>query len=124
MLSETYDKLYESILNLDPKVRFVAILNLQGKFVHKGYRKEIQSCLDSLYQMISVQQALESWHLRSQYVEQIELPKYAMAIYKMIRLYTLPIGQTHLLYITTEPDISHEMFIQDVLNLVEKHKKD
>jgi hypothetical protein len=124
MLGETYDELYESILSLDPKVRFVAILNLQGKLVHKGHRREIQSYLNSLDQMTSVQHALESWHLRSQYVEQIGLTKYAMAIYEKIRRYTVPIGQTHLLYITTEPDISHEMFMQDVLKLVETHKKD
>jgi hypothetical protein len=123
MSGETYDELYESILSLDPKVRFVAILNLQGKLVHKGHRREIQSYLDSLDQMTSVQHALESWHLRSQYVEQIGLTKYAMAIYEKIRRYTVPIGQTHLLYITTEPDISHEMFMQDVLKLVETHKK-
>ena len=124
MSGETYDELYESILSLDPKVRFVAILNLQGKLVHKGHRREIQSYLDSLDQMTSVQHALESWHLRSQYVEQIGLTKYAMAIYEKIRRYTVPIGQTHLLYITTEPDILHEMFMQDVLKLVETHKKD
>ena len=124
MSGETYDELYESILSLDPKVRFVAILNLQGKLVHKGHRREIQSYLDSLDQMTSVQHALESWHLRSQYVEQIGLTKYAMAIYEKIRRYTVPIGQTHLLYITTEPDISHEMFMQNVLKLVETHKKD
>jgi hypothetical protein len=124
MSGETYDELYESILSLDPKVRFVAILNLQGKLVHKGHRREIQSYLNSLDQMTSVQHALESWHLRSQYVEQIGLTKYAMAIYEKIRRYTVPIGQTHLLYITTEPDISHEMFMQDVLKLVETHKKD
>ena len=124
MSGETYDELYESILSLDPKVRFVAILNLQGKLVHKGHRREIQSYLNSLDQMTSVQHALESWHLRSQYVEQIGLTKYAMAIYEKIRRYNVPIGQTHLLYITTEPDISHEMFMQDVLKLVETHKKD
>jgi hypothetical protein len=124
MSGETYDELYESILSLDPKVRFVAILNLQGKLVHKGHRREIQSYLDSLDQMTSVQHALESWHLRSQYVEQIGLTKYAMAIYEKIRRYTVPIGQTHLLYITTEPDISHERFMQDVLKSVERHKKD
>jgi hypothetical protein len=124
MSGETYDELYESILSLDPKVRFVAILNLQGKLVHKGHRREIQSYLNSLDQMTSVQHALESWHLRSQYVEQIGLTKYAMAIYEKIRRYTVPIGQTHLLYITTEPDISHEMFMQNVLKLVETHKKD
>jgi len=124
MSGETYDELYESMFNIDPKVRFVAILNLQGKLVHKGHRRDIQNYLNSLDQMTSVQHALESWHLRSQYVEQIGLTKYAMAIYEKIRRYTVPIGQTHLLYITTEPDISHEIFIQNVLNLVEKHKKD
>jgi hypothetical protein len=124
MSGETYDELYESTINLDPKVRFVAILNLQGKLVHKGHRRDIQNYLNSLDQMTSVQHALESWHLRSQYVEQIGLTKYAMAIYEKIRRYTVPIGQTHLLYITTEPEISHEVFIQDVLNLVEKHKKE
>ncbi len=124
MSDETYNELYESILNLYPKVRFVSILNLQGQVVHRGHRQGIQNYLGSLDQMASIQHALESWHLRSDFVEQIGLTKYAMVIYEKIRRYTVPIGQTHLLYITTEPDISHEAFIQDVLKLVEEHKKD
>ena len=123
MASREYEELYESILTVNPKVRFVAILNLQGKLIQKGHRRDIESYLDSLDQLTSVQHALESWHLRSQYVEQIGLTKYAMAIYEKIRRYTVPIGQTHLLYLTTEPDISHETFVQDVLTLVDKHKK-
>lgn len=124
MSDKEYGALYETILNLDPMVRFVAILNLQGKIVHRGHRRDIQNYLNSLDQLTSIQHALESWHLRSQYVEQIGLTKYAMAIYEKIRRYTVPIGQTHLLYITTEPNISHEEFIQNVLKLVEQHKID
>ena len=110
-------------MNLDPEVRFVTILNLDGAVVHRGQREGTQNYLDSMGQLASIQHALESWHLRSDFAEQIGRTHYALAVYDKIKRYTFPIDETHLLYITTGPEISPESFIQDVLKTLETFKK-
>ncbi len=120
---EEFKKLYESILNLDPEVRFVVIIDSQGKLVSGGQREGNENYLEPLDQQLSIKHALESWRLRIQFADKIGQAKFALAAYEKLRRYTVPIDQNHLIYITTEPDISHHSFIQDVLNLVETHKK-
>ena len=120
---EEFKKLYESILNLDPGVRFIVIIDSQGQIVSGGQREGNQNYLEPLDQQLSIKHALESWRLRTQFADKIGQAKFALAVYEKLRRYTVPIDQNHLLYITTEPDISYQSFMQDVLNLVETHKK-
>jgi hypothetical protein len=121
---EEFTKLIKSILNLDPGVRYVIIIDSQGQVVSGGQREGNQNYLDPLDQQLSIKHALESWRLRIQFAEKIGQAKFALAVYEKLRRYTVPIDQNHLLYITTEPDISYHTFMQDVLNLVETHKKE
>jgi len=120
---EEFSKLLESILKLDPGVRYVIIIDSQGQLVSGGQREGNQNYLDPLDQQLSIKHALESWHLRIQFADKIGEAKFALAVYEKLRRYTVPIDQNYLLYITTEPDISYHSFMEDVLNLVEKNKK-
>ncbi len=124
MSDEEFTKLIKSILNLDPGVRYVIIIDSQGQEVSGGQREGNQNYLDPLDQQLSIKHALESWRLRIQFADKIGQAKFALAVYEKLRRYTVPIDQNHLLYITTEPDISYHTFMQDVLNLVETHKKE
>ncbi len=120
---EEFNKLLESILKLDPGVRYVIIIDSQGQLVSGGQREGNQNYLGPLDQQLSIKHALESWQLRIQFADKIGQAKFALAVYEKLRRYTVPINQNYLLYITTEPDISYHSFMDDVLNLVEKHKK-
>ncbi len=123
MSDEEFKKLCESILNIDPGVRFVIIVDSQGQLVSGGQREGNQNYLEPLDQQLSIKHAIESWNLRTQFADKIGEAKFALAVYEKLRRYTVPIDPNHLLYITTEPDISYHTFMEDVLNLVEIHKK-
>ena len=123
MSDEEFNKLIQSILSLDSGVRYVIIIDSQGQVVSGGQREGNQNYLDPLDQQLSIKHALESWRLRIQFADKIGQAKFALAVYEKLRRYTVPIDQNHLLYITTEPDISYHSFMEDVLNLVEIHKK-
>jgi hypothetical protein len=120
---EEFNKLLESILKLDPGVRYVIVIDSQGQLISGGQREGNQNYLDPIDQQLSIKHALESWHLRIQFADKIGQAKFALAVYEKLRRYTVPIDQNYLLYITTEPDISYHSFMEDVLNLVEMHKK-
>ena len=121
---EEFTKLIKSILSLDSGVRYVIIIDSQGQVVSGGQREGNQNYLDPLDQQLSIKHALESWRLRIQFAEKIGQAKFALAVYEKLRRYTVPIDQNYLLYITTEHDISYNTFMQDLLNLVETHKKE
>jgi hypothetical protein len=118
-----FNKLLESILNLDPGVRYVIVIDSQGQLVSGGQREGNQNYLDPIDQQLSIKHALESWQIRIQFADKIGEAKFALAVYEKLRRYTVPIDPNYLLYITTEPDISYHSFMDDVLNLVQMHKK-
>jgi len=115
---EKFYKLYESIMGLDAKVRFISIIDSQGQVVYGGQRQGIENYLTPLDQKLSVKHALESWRSRSQFSDQIGKSKYAMAEYEKIKRFTIPLGQNHLLYITTDLKIDHSLFIENILSLI------
>ena len=109
-------------MNLDEKVRFVTILDKSGMIVFGGQREGIKNHLSETEQKKSIQHALDSWFLRSEFSEKIGDGKYAMAEYGKIKRFTIPLNYVHLLYITTEPEINGS-FIEDLLKLKGAHEK-
>ncbi|MDH3192487.1 MAG: hypothetical protein OEM18_07365 [Nitrosopumilus sp.] len=123
MSNEEYYKLSENIFNLDPGIRFVTILGNQGQIIFGGNKQGIENYLDSHDQRLSAEHILRSWKLRREFEDAIGKSKFVMAQYEKIRRYTIPIDLNHLLFITTEAELTNTSFIQNTLELVETFKR-
>lgn len=123
MSNEEYYKLSENIFNLDPGIRFVTILGNQGQIIFGGNKQGMENYLDSHDQRLSAEHILRSWKLRREFEDAIGKSKFVMAQYEKIRRYTIPIDQNHLLFITTEAELTNTSFIQNTLELVETFKR-
>ena len=123
MSNEEYYKLSENIFNLDPGIRFVTILGNQGQIIFGGNKQGIENYLDSHDQRLSAEHILRSWKLRREFEDVIGKSKFVMAQYEKIRRYTIPIDLNHLLFITTEAELTNTSFIQNTLELVETFKR-
>ena len=113
-----YYKLYQSILNLNSKIRFVTIIDLDGRLIFGGQKDGIQNYLLPEDQKKSLQSASKMWNLRNQFSGFIGKGKYAMAEYEKVKRYTIPLDNAHLLYITTEPDLDHDLFVNNIFKLL------
>jgi len=67
---------------------------------------------------------MDAWRLRAQFSDQIGESKFAMAEYGKIKRYTIPLDQNHLLYLTTDTEIDHSAFIENVLRLKDSAMKE
>jgi len=123
MSEEEHYKLSENIMNLDSGIRFVTIIGNQGQILYGGKRENIENYLDLHDQKLSAEHVLKSWKLRKEFEDAIGKTKFVMAQYEKIRRYTIPIDENRLLYITTEPNLSNDSFIQNILDLIETFKK-
>ena len=66
-----YKSLYESILAIDPKIRFATIFDMSGKVIHSGHREGMKSLLSPEESKKSLQQAIDSWKSRITFAEKI-----------------------------------------------------
>ena len=115
--STDYERLYQSILKIDRKIRYATIFDMDGTIKYSGHRGDVTSLLNPTESKKSLQQAISAWKNRNEYVDRIGKGKYVLAAYEKVKRITVPLDDEHLIYITTEPDSNHDDIIQKTLNL-------
>jgi hypothetical protein len=65
----------------------------------------------------SLQLAVDAWKTRSELAPKIGKGKYVLAEYEKIKRITMPLGDRHLLYVTTEVDSDHSGVINKITRL-------
>ena len=113
-----YDKVCKDIMNLDPQVRFAGICDDTGEIKYGGHRSGVTNLLSPEETKKSNLQALARWGLRNSLSPKIGKGKYAMAEYEKIKRITMPIGDDHLLLVTTEVNVEHDKLIKNILKLI------
>src|ERR687890_57867 len=112
-----YQKLQADIMNIDPKIRLVTICDTNGKVMFSDHRQGVKNLLSPEESKESLELAVNSWKTRSKLAPKIGKGKYVLAEYEKIKRITMPFGDNHLLYITTEPEPDHQNIINSIHNL-------
>src|SRR5918995_287709 len=112
-----YKKIYEDIMNIDPKIRLVTICDNNGKIMHSGHRQGVTNLLTPEESKKSLDLAIKAWKTRSELAPKIGKGKYVVAEYEKIKRITMPLGEDHILYITTEMESDHAGIIDKVRKL-------
>ena len=112
-----YQKLQSDIMNIDPKIRLVTICDINGKVMFSDHRQGVKNLLSPEESKESLELAVNSWKIRSKLAPKIGKGKYVLAEYERIKRITMPLGDNHLLYITTEPQADHSNIINRIRSL-------
>ena len=112
-----YQKLQADIMNIDPKIRLVTICDINGKVMSSDHRQGVKNLLSPEESKESLELAVNSWKIRSKLTSKIGKGKYVLAEYEKIKRITMPLGDNHLLYVTTEPEADHSNIINRIRNL-------
>src|SRR5215218_5513829 len=109
-----YQKLQVDIMNIDPKIRLVTICDINGKVMFSNHRQGVKNLLSTEESKESLELAANSWKIRSKLAPKIGKGKYVLAEYEKIKRITIPLGDNHLLYITTEVSADHASIIKGI----------
>src|ERR671939_280344 len=112
-----YEKMYEDIMNIDAGIRLVTICDSHGRAVYSEHREGVKNLLTPEESKESLELAVNSWKTRTKLEPKIGKGKYVLAVYEKIKRITMPLGDNHLLYITTEPQADHSNIINRIRNL-------
>jgi plasmid stability protein len=113
-----YRKLYQDIMELDPKIRLVTICDIDGRVMYSEHREGVRNLLTPEESKKSLELAVNAWKTRSELATKIGKGKYVLAEYEKIKRITMPLGHDILLYITTEPEADHSNIIHGIGELV------
>jgi hypothetical protein len=118
-----YRKIYEDILTIDENIRFVTIFDVNGKIRYSDHRQGIENLLTQEESKKSLKLALDGWRIRSELAPKIGKGKYVLAEYENIKRITMPLGNSHLLYVTTNVKADHSKIISGITNIA-RQKQD
>ena len=117
-----FDKLYDDVVAIDPKIRYAVIQNNVGEKIHGGFREGISPILDDDELKMMHYYASQRWQTRKNIEHKLGNTKYAMAEYDKLKRITFPIDEKHLLMITTEIEPNHTNIIDKILKLLKDEK--
>jgi hypothetical protein len=112
-----YKSIHETIMKIDPKIRLVTICDLNGKIMYSDHRQGVKNLLSPQESKKSLELAVNAWKTRSELAPKIGKGKYVLAEYEKIKRITMPLGDRHLLYVTTEVDSDHSAVISKIARL-------
>src|SRR6187402_2843065 len=112
-----YKRIYEDIMNSDPKIRMVTICDSNGKIMHSEHREGVQNLLSPEESKKSLELAVNSWKTRNALAPKIGKGKYVLAEYEKLKRITMPLNDKHILYITAEVECDHSDLIVMIQNL-------
>jgi hypothetical protein len=112
-----YQKLYQDIMGLDKNIRMVTICDTDGKIMYSDHRPGITNLLTPDESKKSLEMAVNAWKSRSQLAPKIGKGRYVLAEYEKIKRITMPLGDRHLVYVTTELQANHSNIISGITSL-------
>lgn len=112
-----YKHIHGAIMSFDPKIRVVTICDLNGEMMYSGHREGVKNLLTSKESKESLELAVKGWKTRGELAPKIGKGKYVLAEYERVKRLTLPLGNDHLLYITTEVECDHPALIAEIKKL-------
>ncbi|MGH9993019.1 MAG: DUF6659 family protein [Nitrososphaera sp.] len=109
-----YQNVHRNIMNLDSNIRMVTICDMDGKIMFSDHRPGVTNFLTPDESKRSLEMAINAWKERTRLAPKIGKGKYVLAEYEKVKRITMPLGDDHLLYITTETGADHSKIIDGV----------
>lgn len=112
-----YVQICNSVMSLDPKIRFVGVINERGRLVAGGMKESIKSLEDERDdEMIFMELALRV-KMRKEFDEQLGSVKFALALRERILAISVPID-SDILYAVFEPDADYGTIPNKILTII------
>lgn len=116
----TYKDSLKKILNIDKKIRFATIIDMNGNVSESGHHQSVRNILDFNESHNLLQLAVKSWNARNVYQQKIGIGEYAIAVYEKLKRITMRLDDHHLVYLTTERNADHDKIIIEIKKMMKR----
>ncbi|MDE1829090.1 MAG: hypothetical protein KGI25_02090 [Thaumarchaeota archaeon] len=95
------------IMDLDPQMRFVGVINERGKLLAGGLRDGLKSLEDPKDdEMLFTEVALRA-RMRKEFDAQLGAVKFAMSVRDKVIIMSFPLSDRNILYVSANPEIDY-----------------
>ncbi len=106
-MGDPYIDLVEKALKISPQIQFATVCNMLGEVKHSEHRKNAKNLLSKTERLKSIESATRAWSLRNEFSSKIGKGEFVIVQYGKIKRIVIPLGNDHLLYMTTTKNADH-----------------
>ena len=104
---DPYIDLVEKALKISPEIQFATVCNMFGEVKYSDHRFDAKNFLTKTERLKSIESATRAWSIRNEFASKIGKGEFVIAQYGKIKRIVIPLGNDHLLYMTTTRSADH-----------------
>ncbi|MDE1863499.1 MAG: hypothetical protein KGI33_11395 [Thaumarchaeota archaeon] len=105
-------------MDLDPKIRFVGVINERGKLLAGGLREGLSSLEEKKDdEMMFTEVALRA-RMRREFDSQLGRVRFAMSLREKVIIMSFPIGDSEILYVSASTDLDYARVQSAILEIL------
>ena len=112
-----YQVLQEKAMKISPTIRYATIIDLNGRVKASGHRRGVKNLLTTKESLQALKTSANTRKARNRISRKIGRGKFALAQYGKLKRIVIPLGNNHLLYLTTSPNADHTKIISRATRL-------
>ena len=117
-----YDELSRQIKDLEPQIRFAAVVNSKGELIAGGQKNSVEKILANDEINMSIHYALQKRDLYTNLAYKIGRERYSITEYEKVTMISIPINSQELFLISTEPRGDYFRIIDHVHSILDSEK--
>ena len=106
-MGDPYIDLVEKALKISPEIQFATVCNMLGEVKYSEHRSDAKNFLTKTERLKSIESATRAWSIRNEFASKIGKGEFVIAQYGKIKRIVIPLGNEHLLYMTTTKSADH-----------------
>ena len=114
-----FEKLCKNILELDSKIRFVGVVNIDGILINNMYQKGIEEFLSESELKMSLHYSMQEWEKAKNLHFKIGNQKASVVEYDKVTLISIPLNNSDLFVASIEPAEDYFKMILKIKPLLE-----
>jgi len=99
---EKYEKLLNMLMDFNSDIRFAAVCNKSGEILWNSKRNNVKNMVPMADTKKTLQRAVSAWDERSKITGMVGKGLYVIAAYEKIKRITIPLDNTHILFISID----------------------
>ena len=123
MLNMSADKIYDysamcsSIMNIDPQIRFVGVINERGRLVAGGMRENVEPLENEKDDEMMFMELALRVKMRRDFDSQLGAVKFALALRERVLAISILLNED-ILYVVAEPEADYGMLPKKILEII------
>ena len=106
-MGDPYIELVKKALKISPEIQFATVCNMLGEVKYSEHRSDAKNYLSKTERLKSIESATRAWSIRNEFASKIGKGEFVIAQYGKIKRIVIPLGNDHLLYMTTTKSADH-----------------